>query len=131
MSQCQDGTIYSFDGVDFSNIWTFADFNNICESSISSAIGNFTGDVTPDVFAVLNKGVAPSYVDHYQVLIDGATGQLSWSDSIGDIHFASPSAFDYNLDGRDEVIISVNNYDNQLGYYIHELFVLDFQSSLN
>ena len=128
VSQCQDGTIYSFDGVDFSNIWTFADFNNICESSISSAIGNFTGDVTPDVFAVLNKGVAPSYVDHYQVLIDGATGQLSWSDSIGDIHFASPSAFDYNLDGRDEVIISVNNYDNQLGYYIHELFVLDFQN---
>lgn len=128
VSQCQDGTIYSFNGGDFSNMWTFTDFNSICESSISSAVGNFTGDIIPDVFAVLNRGVAPSYNDHYQVLIDGATGQVVWSDSIGDIHFSSPVAFDYNLDGRDDALISVNNFNNQLNYYNHELFLLDFQN---
>ena len=79
----------------------------------------------PDVFAVCNKGVAPSFFDHYQLMIDGLTGTIEWKDSVSDLHFASANAFDSNNDGRDEVLISVNNH---VGYFQHELLLIDFQN---
>ena len=37
-------------------------------------------------------------------MINGYTGEITWIDSIGSMHFSSSSAFDANGDGRDEVV---------------------------
>ncbi|HHZ65557.1 MAG TPA: hypothetical protein EYN51_08705, partial [Flavobacteriales bacterium] len=96
------------------------------ESSTSPTIGNFTGAYGADVFAVTYKGSAPSYFDFYQVLIDGSTGEKVWQDSIADLHFAAPNAFDYNGDGRDDIMVSTNNFTGT--HYEHALKILDFQN---
>ena len=60
-------------------------------------------------------------------MIDGSTGNIEWIDSIGDMHFASANAFDANDDGRDEVLVSLNNNN---GYFEHELLLIDFQNDV-
>ena len=122
--QSYAGTIMRFDGISLAQKWSVTIANS--ESSAAPVIGNFTGgDLTPDIFAVCNQGVAPSFFDHYQVMIDGETGNIVWMDSISDLHFASANAFDINNDGRDEVLISVNNISS---YFEHELLLIDFQN---
>ena len=123
--QSYSGEIMRFDGLTLTQQWSVVVANS--ESSAAPVIGNFIGgDLTPDVFAVCNKGVAPSFFDHYQVMINGETGQVEWKDSISDLHFASANAFDSNQDGRDEVLISVNQIN---GYFQHELLLIDFQNN--
>ena len=122
--QSFDGVIQAFDGLTFQSIWSksFAG----CESSSAPTIGNFTGgDLVPDVFNVVYKGTTPTYFDYYQLMIDGATGELSFFDSIGSMQFPSSTAFDANGDGRDEVLISINNISS---YFSHQLKLIDFQN---
>ena len=69
VNQAYDGTIRCFDGSNNALLWEVV--NPGTESSSGPAIGNFTGDGTPDVFNVLYKGLAPSFTDFYQVMIDG------------------------------------------------------------
>ncbi len=118
------GTISRVRGADFGLQWSVTIPNS--ESSAAPVIGNFTGAITPDVFCVLAKGTAPSYTDFYQVMIDGRTGSLIKKDSIGMMHFASANAFDSNGDGRDEVLVSVNNH---VGYFKHQLMLFDYQNN--
>lgn len=119
------GTIYRFDGSNFNQKWSVTLPNS--ESSSAPVIGNFNGgDLLPDVFAVAYKGSAPSYFDFYQLMINGTTGNIEWIDSIGDMHFASANAFDANEDGRDDVLISLNN---NIGHFEHELLLIDFQNN--
>ena len=118
------GTIYRFDGSNFTQKWSVTIPNT--ESSAAPVIGNFHGgDLMPDVFAVAYKGTAPTYFDFYQVMINGTTGNIEWIDSIGDMHYASANAFDANDDGRDEVLVSLNN---NIGHFEHELVLIDFQN---
>ena len=86
------GKITKISGQNFTQIWTF----NLqgTESSAQPVIGNFTGDLTPDVLLVLFKGIAPSYNDYYQVMLDGNDGSVRFLDSLGSIHFASANAVD-------------------------------------
>ena len=126
INQAYDGTIRCFDGGDNSLIWEVV--NAGTESSSGPTIGNFIGDATPDVFNVLYKGVAPSFVDFYQVLIDGATGEVVWKDSIADMHYGSSSSADLDLNGRDEVIVSVNYYNG--ASFSHQILNIDFQNNL-
>jgi hypothetical protein len=98
------------------------------ESSAEPVLGNFVGgDNIPDVLAILFKGIAPSYSDFYQVMIDGRTGQLSFKDSIGTINYASANALDFNNDGRDEGLISVTYSEN--GSFKHRLQKIDFTTN--
>jgi len=118
------GVIQAFDGLTFSSIWS----NNFegCESSSAPTIGNFSGgDLVPDVFNVVYRGTTPSYFDYYQIMIDGASGEIVFYDSIAAMHFPSSSAFDANGDGRDEVLISVNDIDQ---YFTNRLILIDFQN---
>ncbi|HAA00845.1 MAG TPA: hypothetical protein DEP18_04850 [Flavobacteriales bacterium] len=119
-----DGTLYRFKGSDYSLVWSKS-FPGT-ETSASPVIGNFTGNLTPDVFGVLYKGVAPSYSDFYQVMLDGETGTLVYKDSLLSMHFAAPVAFDSNGDGRDEVLISGSNH---VGHFRHQLMLIDFQNN--
>lgn len=96
------------------------------ESSAEPVIGNFTGNNQPDVFLFLAKGSSSAYTDYYQVLLDGATGNVVFKDSIGHIQFASGNAIDLNNDGRDEAIVSANYMEN--GRWKHRLQSFDFQN---
>ena len=119
------GSISAFDGFNFIRLWDnhFPDR----ESSAAPTLGNFTGgDLIPDVFTVMYRGSTPTYFDYYQIMINGATGQVTWTDSLGDMHFSSSSAFDANGDGRDEVLCSVNEIS---GSFKHQLKLIDFQNT--
>ncbi len=118
-----NGSVYRFYGGNFSLKWS-KNFPGT-ESSAAPVIGNFTGNIKPDLFCVLYKGIAPSYTDFYQVMLDGATGNVIYTDSISQLHFVSGNAFDSNGDGRDEVLISVNNNS---GSFKHQLKLIDFQN---
>ena len=126
INQAYDGTIRCFDGSNNNLMWEV--LNTGTESSSSPTIGNFIGDATPDVFNVIYKGAAPTFVEFYQILIDGATGDVAWKDSIGDLHYGSSAAIDLDLNGRDEVIISVNNHNGTS--FTHQLLSIDFQNNL-
>ena len=118
------GVISATDGLSLQPLWSKS--INGCESSSAPIIGNFHGgDMNPDVFAVVYKGQTPSYFEYYQLMIDGITGEVKWLDSIGDMHFSSANAIDANGDGRDEVLVSLNNH---VGYFNNELLIIDFQN---
>ena len=118
------GEIQAFDGLTYQSIWS--NLFSGCESSSAPTIGNFTGgDLVPDVFNVVYKGTTPTYFEYYQFMINGATGELVFLDSIGTMQFPSSSAFDANGDGRDEVVISVNYISN---YFSHQIKLIDFQN---
>ncbi|MCH2228763.1 MAG: T9SS type A sorting domain-containing protein [Crocinitomicaceae bacterium] len=126
VNQAYDGTIRCFDGSNNALLWEV--LNPGTESSSGPTIGNFIGDATPDVFNVVYKGAAPSFTEFYQVLVDGATGDLVWKDSIGDMHYGASSAVDLDLNGRDEALISIN-YHNGVSFS-HQILSIDFQNNL-
>jgi hypothetical protein len=49
-------------------------------------------------------------------MLNGKDGSIQYTDSIGCTGFSSPVVYDLNNDGRDEAIISVNDFDCSLGY---------------
>ncbi|MCR9173489.1 MAG: T9SS type A sorting domain-containing protein [bacterium] len=121
-----DGTMRCFDGNNNSLIWQVD--NPGTESSAGPTIGNFIGDATPDVFGVVYKGTAPTFTDFYQILVDGATGNVVWKDSLGSMQYGSSSAVDLDINGRDEAIVSLN-YHNGTSFS-HQVLAIDFQNDI-
>lgn len=120
--QSYSGKLIKIKGSNLSAHWSYQLPNT--ESSAEPVIGNFTGNNSPDVFLSLAKGQSSGYTDYYQVLLDGATGNVVMKDSIGHLQFASGNAIDLNNDGRDEAILAVNYMEN--GYWKHRLQSFDF-----
>ena len=120
--QSYSGKLIKIKGSNFTQHWSY-DLPNT-ESSAEPVIGNFTGNNNPDVFLSLAKGSSSGYTDYYQVLLDGATGQEVFKDSIGHLQFASGNAVDLNNDGRDEAVVAVNYMVN--GVWKHRLQSFDF-----
>ena len=117
------GKIIKIKGANFGQSWQFQLPNT--ESSAEPVLGNFVGgDNTPDVLAILFKGIAPSYSDFYQVLIDGSTGQMTFKDSLGKFNYVSANALDFDNNGRDEGLVSVTYLEN--GSYKHRLQKINF-----
>lgn len=117
------GKIKKIKAANFGSIWTYQLPNT--ESSAEPVLGNFVGgDNVPDVLAILFKGIAPSYSDFYQVLINGSTGQVEFKDSLGTFNYVSANAMDFDNNGRDEGMISVTYSEN--GYYKHRLQKINF-----
>ena len=117
-----DGKLEKINGNDFSIDWSFQHPGT--ESSAEPVIGNFTGDLTPDIFLTLFKGIAPSFSDFYQVMLDGSTGEMKFIDSLGQLNYSSGNAIDLNNDGRDEAVASVTYNIN--GYFQHRIEQIDF-----
>jgi hypothetical protein len=126
INQAYDGTLRCFDGSNNNLLWEVETPGT--ESSSAPTIGNFVGDKTPDVFNVLFKGAAPSFTDFYQVMIDGATGNVVFKDSIAGLHYGSSSAVDLDLNGRDEILMTVNNHNGVS--FSHQLMTIDFQNDI-
>lgn len=124
--QAFGGKVSKIKGSDFSTTWNYQLQGT--ESSAAPTIGRFSSDLNPDVFLVLFKGIAPSYNDFYQVMLDGETGQVMFKDSIGKSNYAAAAALDLDNNGLDEAVISVNYFEN--GHYKNKIHALDFANGL-
>ncbi len=129
-------TIFAIDGKDQTLIWQQS-FPGT-ESSNSFAMGQFTGDPTPDVLAILSKGVWPNYTKALQIVLDGTDGSIAYQDSMACFGLSSPVVYDLDHDGYDEAILSQNEYDCSLTVEVedsidiqinHSLVYLDLQTN--
>jgi hypothetical protein len=126
-------TVFAIDGKDHKILWHQTIKNTECSNSL--AVGYFTGDETPDFFTFTSKGQWPNSTGSLQVMLDGSNGSIAFVDSIGCTGFSSPVVYDINKDGRDEAIISVNEFDCSVGFsgnapvtIENKLIALDFQT---
>jgi hypothetical protein len=125
--------VVAIDGKDHHLLWTKKFPGTECSNNF--ATGYFTDDDVPDFFTLISKGQWPNSTGSIEVMIDGKNGELSYMDSIGCTGFSSPVVYDLNDDGRDEAIISVNEFDCSLGYSLqnptvveNKLIAIDFSN---
>ncbi len=104
----------AIDGKDHHILWTKSFPGTECSNSF--AAGYFTDDNIPDFFTFISKGQWPNSTGSVQIMLNGKDGSVAYMDSIGCTGFSSPVVYDLNNDGRDEAIISINNFDCSLGY---------------
>ncbi len=104
----------AIDGKDHHILWTKSFPGTECSNSF--AAGYFTGDKIPDFFTFISKGQWPNSTGSLQIMLNGKDGSVAYMDSMGCTGYSSPVVYDLNNDGRDEAIISINNFDCSLGY---------------
>ena len=104
----------AIDGKDQHILWTKIFPGTECSNSF--AVGYFTDDNVPDFFTFISKGQWPNSTGSIQVMLNGKNGNVEYMDSIGCTGFSTPVVYDLNDDGRDEAVISVNDFDCSLGY---------------
>ncbi|GAB3321662.1 hypothetical protein GCM10027299_16440 [Larkinella ripae] len=92
----------------------------------SLAVGYFTDDDVPDFFTNYGIGTWPQLNRSVQLMVDGKTGRIAFRDSLGSFQESSPLAFDYNQDGFDDALLSLN--DNQLSTISNQVVVIDFRN---
>ncbi len=123
------GASYALNGKDRTTLWKTVIPDT--EISSSSAIGFFNDDDIPDVFNCYLMGQWPQNQGAVLVMLDGATGTIERKDTLGCTGMSSPVAFDRDRDGKDEILISINNLDCKKRYpdykkAIHHLALVDF-----
>lgn len=123
--------VFAVDGQSFNTLWQQQVPDT--ESSNAFAVGYFTDDNIPDFFTFVSKGVWPDSKGSVQVMFDGKTGALAYQNQLGCTGFSSPVVYDLNHDGRQDAIISINEYDCDRGYTStkkldikNRLLVIDF-----
>lgn len=126
-------TVFAIDGKTGKEVWRQVVKNT--ESSNSFGVGHFTEDDIPDFFTFVSKGEWPRSKGSLQIMLDGKDGRVAYVDSMGCTGFSSPVIYDLNGDGRDEAIISINDFDCALGFtgkaprdIENKLIAVDFQS---
>lgn len=122
-----DGRMIAIDGKTNSVLWEV--HLEGTEAYTSPAIGYFTDDDVPDLFGIFSIGYWPNLGWSRQLMVDGATGQQMFTDSLGLYQTSSAVVIDINQDGIDEALISMNYQVQrnvlQKSYYTM-LVVLDF-----
>jgi outer membrane protein assembly factor BamB len=96
------------------------------EAYCSIAAGYFTDDDVPDFFSNYGVGIWPDLDKSMQLMVDGTTGNVLFRDSLGTFQESSPVTCDYNSDGYDDALYSVN-YQNLNGFS-NQLVVIDFKN---
>ena len=107
-------TIYAINGKNDNLIWKNKIENT--ESSNSFSVGYFNRDEVPDLFTFVSKGKWPDNRGSMQIMLNGMNGNIEFIDSIGCTGFSSPVIYDFNNDGIDDAIISVNEFDCSKGF---------------
>jgi len=127
--------IFAVEGTTQALLWKRTIANT--ESSNSLAVGYFTDDDIPDFFTFVSRGQWPASTGSLQIMLNGKSGTVEYTDSIGCTGFSSPVVYDLNADGYDDVILSVNEFDCSLGFtgkapadIQNELMAIDFRSGL-
>lgn len=118
-----DGRLIAIDGTDNSELW-IASLPGEFDSYTMPAYGQFTGnDDYPDFFVSNGVGPWPDTKHTIHSLIDGATGDVVFKDTLGSFQYASPLVLDYNDDGKDDVLLAINRkIKNKVGMSTMEFF---------
>jgi outer membrane protein assembly factor BamB len=122
-----DGRMIAFDGTDYHKLWEIHRPSTETYSSI--AVGRFTDDTIPDFFASYAMGSWPNLDWSTQFMADGRTGKILYIDSLGFYQNSSGIVVDWNGDGRDEVLLSVNFQEIRqtiYKYFFTMLVLIDF-----
>lgn len=93
----------------------------------SLAVGYFNGDSIPDLFTTFTEGTWPNLENSKQIMFDGKDGKIAFLDSLGILQTSSPVIADFNNDGFDDGLVSINyvvvekeifrRYHNMLAIY--------------
>ena len=103
------GIVTALNGRDFSLLWErrFEDL----ELNAQASPGYFNRDDIPDLFINGARGKWPENSGSHQFFLDGKTGQILKEFSVGCAGFASAVSLDLEQDGKEEVLLPVNEYD--------------------
>lgn len=101
-----DGRLIAINGKTNKNIWVTG-FENTEGYSVP-AIANLNEDDVPDFFALVNTGVWPIQDYSVSMAVDGKSGKIFKSDTIGYYQITSPIAFDIDNNGIDEILVPSN-----------------------
>ena len=126
-----DGKLLAFDGRNFDLLWETKLLERT-EAYSSVAVGHFTKDSVPDFFVSHAIGEWPDLDLSIQAMVNGSSGKIEFMDSLGFYQTTTPVAFDWNKDGYDEILMSVNIQEvDQLfqKFFYNILVLIDFQES--
>ena len=107
-----DGRLILVDGRNYTHTWSI-DMHAVVENGSTSGleswasptVGYFTSDSVPDVFVNYVIGIFPQYSSSYYALVDGASGDIIWSETTSHTIFTSPLSVDLDSNGRDDIVI--------------------------
>ena len=97
-----NANIIALGGVSGQELWRHTEPGKDCY--VSPAIGQFTGDPTPDIFVLCAEGNWPFYQKSKKLLLDGSNGQVVWSEEGYPFQMTNGIAIDWDQDGFDEII---------------------------
>src|SRR5690606_579513 len=119
-----EGKLLAYDGITYEPMWSVKIPNTEAYSSI--APGYFTGDSMPDFFVSYAIGRWPKLDWSKQIMVNGATGNVEYIDSLGYYQTSTPVVIDLNNDGWEEAILSVNShvYDEADNRTLNNLLVV-------
>jgi outer membrane protein assembly factor BamB len=118
-----NGRMIAIDGATEKNLWRVSVDGT--EAYCSIAVGYYTEDKIPDFFTNYGVGIWPDLNRSIQFMVDGGTGQIVFKDSLGTFQESTPVTVDYNGDGVDDAIFSVNDHQRSTGYS-NRLMAIDF-----
>jgi outer membrane protein assembly factor BamB len=97
----------------------------------SLGVGYFNNDSIPDLFTTYTKGEWPKLNESQQIMLNGKTGEIEFSDSLGILQTTSPVIADFNNDGYDDGLMDINFtvVEKQIFSFYHNMLVVyDFHN---
>lgn len=119
-----DGRMIAIDGSTCEVLWEVAIPGT--EAYCSIAVGYYTEDRIPDFFTNFGIGVWPDLDRSVQLMVNGMTGEVMFRDTLGTFQESSPVTCDFNQDGRDDALISLNH--QRLRGFSNQLTIIDFHN---
>lgn len=101
-----EGRIMAIDGKNNEVIWEKIISNT--EAYGSLAVGYFNQDSIPDFFSSYAKGIWPNLEEANQFMFNGANGTVEFMDTLGLVQTSTPVVADFNGDGFDDGLMSIN-----------------------
>jgi len=126
-----EGKLMAFDGNNYKKMWSVKMPKTEAYSSV--APGFFTGgDNVPDFFVTYAVGEWPDLGWSQQFMVNGATGKIAYTDSLGSYQTSTPVVIDLDEDGVDEAIMNLNVliFDELERKTFHNMLVIvDFKTN--
>jgi outer membrane protein assembly factor BamB len=122
-----DGRLLAFDGITHQPLWKVKAPNTEAYSSVS--VGNFNDDNIPDFFVSYARGVWPELKWSEQMMVTGHDGKVAYRDSLGFYQMSTPVIADFNGDGKDEALLTMNYQvtdEFQFKYFYNNLVAIEF-----
>lgn len=110
-----DGQMRAYAGPEFLPLWQTT-VHNRAEVQGMPAPLFFNDDDVPDFFAAFNIGTWPQNDTTIHAIVSGADGSVLFKDTLGMLQFSSPVLFDFDQDGRDDVLYHIN-YKEQTPFF--------------